>query len=116
MKVSTLLIVTDLREAKQFYAGVMGLIPTFESDERLDLDAGGHEIHVFEGEKEAQPYQHSAEASSTLVFYIDDLEEKISELEANGYQFIHRGENSFARYAAFYGPSGIVHEISEMRT
>ena len=113
MKVSTLLIVKDLEQAKQFYVEVMGLSIIKESDERLDLGADGHEIHIFEGDDNAKPYSHSTDASSTLVFWVKDLAAKKAELESFGYKFIHSNKNDYSRYAAFRGPSGIVHEISE---
>ena len=91
----------------------MGLSIIKESKERLDLEADGHEIHIFEGEDNAKPYSHSTDASSTLIFWVEDLAAKKSELESLGYKFIHSNENDFSRYAAFWGPSGIVHEISE---
>jgi catechol-2,3-dioxygenase len=113
MKATTLLIVKDLEEAKQFYVQVMGLSIVKESEERLDLEADGHEIHIFEGEDNAKPYSHSSDASTTLVFWFEDLAAKISELESLGYRFIHSNENDYSKYAAFWGPSGIVHEIAE---
>ena len=116
MKVSTLLIVSSLKEAKDFYVEVMGLSIVHESDERLDLESDGHDIHIFEGEGVAKPYAHSSDASSTLVFWVDDLALKKNELETLGVKFIHSGENEFSRYAAFWGPSGIVHEIAESCT
>lgn len=113
INVSTLLIVKDFVEAKRFYVDVMGLPLVKESEERLDLDAGGHEIHIFEGEDNAKPYSHSSDASSTLVFWVEDVAAKRLELEKLGYKFIHSNENDNSKYAAFWGPSGIVHEISE---
>jgi len=113
MKISTLLIVKNLKEAKQFYVEVMGLTLIKICGNRLDLEADGHQIHIFEGEGNARPYRHSSDASSTLVFGVANLETKKLELEALGYKFIHTSENEFSRYGAFWGPSGIVHEISE---
>jgi extradiol dioxygenase family protein len=115
MKLSTLLIVADLVEARKFYVDVMGLSIVHESEERLHLKADGHEIHIFEGENNAKPYSHSADASSTLVFWVEDLALKMSELESLGIKFIHSNENQYSKYAAFWGPSGIVHELSEAR-
>ncbi|MEQ8312516.1 MAG: VOC family protein [Gammaproteobacteria bacterium] len=115
MKVSTLIVVADLQEAKHFYVNLMGLAIIGESGSRLDLDASGHEIHVFESEGEARPYSHSSDASSNLVFWVEDVSAKQSELEKLGYKFIHSNENEFSKYAAFFGPSGIVHEISESK-
>jgi catechol-2,3-dioxygenase len=42
LKATTLLIVKDLEERKQFYVQVMGLSIFKESEERLDLEAEGH--------------------------------------------------------------------------
>ena len=113
MNVSTLIIVKDLNEAKEFYSGVMGLSLIGETDTRLDIEANGHAIHVFAGEDEARPYKHSSDASSSLVFWVEDLQSKRKELEELGYKFIHSNENEFSKYAAFWVPSGIVHEIAE---
>ncbi len=113
MNVTTLLIVKDLEEAKRFYVDVMGLSLVKDTGERLDLDANGHAIHIFEGESEAKPYNHSSDASSTLVFCVQNLATKRKEIEGLGYEFIHSNENEYSKYAAFWGPSGIVHEISE---
>jgi len=113
MKISTLLIVKNLKEAKQFYVKVMGLTLIKACSDRLELEADGHQIYIFEGESEAKPYRHSSDASSTLVFWVANLETKKLELEALGYKFIHTNENAYSKYGAFWGPSGIVHEISE---
>jgi hypothetical protein len=58
-------------------------------------------------------YGHRSDASATLVFCVASLDEKKLELESLGYKFIHSGENEDSKYAAFWGPSEIVHEISE---
>ena len=113
MNVSTLLIVKSLQEARQFYVNIIGLTLIKEHSDRLDLDAGGHEIHIFEGEANAKSYRHSSDASSTLVFWVEDVTAKRLELENLGFEFIHSNENNYSKYAAFMGPSGIVHEISE---
>jgi len=114
MKISTLLIVKNLEEAKQFYVEVMGLTVVKVCSDRLELEVDGHQIHIFEGESKARPYRHSSDASSTLVFWVASLEAKKLELEALGYKFIHTNENAYSKYGAFWGPSGIVHEISEL--
>jgi len=93
---------------------VMGLTLIKACADRLDLEADGHQIHIFEGEGKAKPYRHSSDASSTLVFLVANLATKKLELEALGYKFIHAGENAYSKYWAFRGPSGIVHEISEL--
>ena len=113
MNVTTLLIVKDLAEAQTFYVDVMGLSLVKVSGDRLDLDAGGHSIQIFKGDDVARPYSHSSDASATLVFCVASLDEKKLELESLGYKFIHSGENEDSKYAAFWGPSEIVHEISE---
>ena len=115
MKTSTLLIVADLDEARRFYVDIMGLGLVEASAERLDIASEGHDIHIFEGEGDAKPYAHSADASTTLVFWVEDVDSKKEELQNLGYQFIHSNENDFSKYAAFYGPSDIVHEIAEKR-
>ena len=112
---STLLVVKNLQESKLFYVNILGLDLVSESDSCIKLLAGSHEVLMFQGTLPAINYQHGYNSSSTLVFTVKNLDEKINELRNHGVEFIHDvpNQNDWGRYSAFKDPSGIVHELFE---
>jgi len=56
---------------------------------------------------------HGEDASSTIVFAVEDIHKKMAQMRAQGVQFLHAtpGSNELGQYAAFRDPAGIVHEI-----
>ena len=68
---------------------------------------------MFQGSKEMIEYQHGYNANSSLVFSVENLDEKIAKLKSEGVIFVHHtpNQNRWGRYAAFKDPSGIVHEL-----
>ena len=112
---ATLLIVQNLQLSKTFYLDILGLELISETDSCLKLLAGNHSVLMFQGTLPASQYEHGYNASSTLVFSVKNLDEKIKELKCHNVEFIHQtpNANDWGRYAAFKDPSGIVHEIFE---
>ncbi|GIU04876.1 hypothetical protein TUM4261_05920 [Shewanella sp. c952] len=112
---ATLLIVENLQQSKTFYLDILGLELISETDSCLKLLAGNHSVLMFQGTLPASQYEHGYNASSTLVFSVKNLDEKITELKCHDVEFIHQtpNANDWGRYAAFKDPSGIVHEIFE---
>jgi len=112
---STLLVVKNLTASKIFFVEVLGLELTEEHEDCIKLKAGQHVIILFQGDSESIEYNHGYNANSTLVFSVDDLDEKIEQLKSKGIVFVHQtpNQNRWGRYAAFKDPSGIVHELME---
>ena len=115
---STLLMVQNLQESKLFYINLLGLSLASESDQCVKMKAGKHDVFMFQGTLPAIDYQHGYNSSSTLVFTVKNLDEKINELKNQGVEFIHDSpnQNDWGRYSAFKDPSGIVHEVFEFLT
>ncbi len=115
---STLLVVQNLHISKEFYVDVLGLDLIEEYNDCVKLKVGLHKVFIFQGKAESTEYEHGDNASSTLVFTVHDLDEKIIELKSKGVAFIHESpnKNRWGRYAAFKDPSGIVHEVMEIFT
>ncbi|MCL1051508.1 VOC family protein [Shewanella abyssi] len=113
---SSLLIVQNLQQSKSFYLDILGLTLVSETDNCLKLLAGNHAVLMFQGTLPALEYQHGYNANSTLVFSVDNLDDKIVELKSHAVEFIHQSpnQNDWGRYAAFKDPSGIVHELFEL--
>lgn len=113
---ATLLVVKDIQESKQFYQEILELKFVSEHSGRLHFEFGGHLIVMFQGESIAPVYKHGFDSSSTLVFSVENLDLKISELKSHGVTFIHKepNQNSWGRYSAFSDPSGIIHELIEL--
>lgn len=113
LKVSTMLIVTDLVQSKRFYVEVLGLVVRQEYSDRVIFDVAGHEVVMFQGDGPAIVSEHACDANSTLIFSVADLEQKLAHFAANGVPLVHDAvvEKPWGRYMAFSDPSGIVHEI-----
>lgn len=115
--VSTLLVVHDLTISKKFYIDILGLELASEHEKCVQLKIGDQEVAIFEGDNTAVSYRHGYESNSTLVLTVNNLDEKIIYLKKQGVEFVHQtpNENQWGRYAAFKDPSGIVHEIFELK-
>ena len=116
--VSTMLVVLDLEESRQFYINILGLKIKSEHSNRICFSVGNHEIVMFQGEGRAIKSKHASDANSTLIFYTNNLDKKITKFKSNGVEFVHETpiNKDWGRYAAFKDPSGIVHEIFEPST
>jgi len=113
---STLLVVNNLKESLLFYTKTLGLDLTEEHSNCVKLVAGTHEIIMFQGTLDSVPYSHGYNSNSTLLFTVENLDDKIDELKSQGVTFVHEtpNENRWGRYSAFKDPSGIVHELFEL--
>ena len=83
----TMYPVVDLNRAKDFYAKHLGLTPSKLSDEgawvEYDLPEGG----CFALTTLAQGVQPSANAGGSIAFEVDNLDELVKKLKANGVTF-----------------------------
>ncbi len=115
---SSLLVVQNLEESLEFYTKTLGLELVEKHSDCIKLNAGHHEIIMFQGTLESIGYSHGYNANSTLLFTVSDLEQEISKLKSKGVAFVHEtpNQNRWGRYAAFKDPSGIIHELFEHRT
>jgi glyoxylase I family protein len=116
MKLKTLMIfVTDLEVAKHFYGQVLGFRLKSELSNQLIFSHDGCDLVAFKCEKNTIAGDYSQEARSVFVFEVASIDLAFRDLKARGVRFLHDrpARNSFARYAAFVDPFGIVHEISE---
>ena len=112
---STLLVVHNLNISKEFYVNVLGLELMEEHNDCLKFNIGHHIVFMFQSGMESIEYEHGYNANSTLVFTVQNLDNKIKELKSKGVVFVHESpnENRWGRYAAFKDPSGIVNELME---
>jgi len=112
-----MLFVTDLDEARRFYAEVLGFEISSEAHDHLTFSGAGCEMVAFRCEKAGEVGDYAHEARSVLVFSVQSIEEAFRDLRARGVRFLHSApaENELGRYAAFVDPFGIVHEILEKR-
>lgn len=112
---STLLVVQDLNVSKIFYIDVLGLELIEEHNNCLKLKIGQHKVFMFQSGHESVKYEHGKHSNSTLVFTVQNLDDKIIELKSKGIIFVHQtpNQNIWGRYSAFKDPSGIIHEIME---
>ncbi len=113
--VSTMLVVSNLKMAKQFYVNVLGLTLCSEHSDRMHLRVGGYEIVIFQGHGPAIESKHGSDANSTIIFTTKNLDRKVETLKLKGVKFLHDTPNinEWGRYCAFKDPSGIVHELFE---
>ncbi len=113
--ISTMLMVTNINIAKQFYVDVLGLKLCSEHSDRLHLSVDGYEIVIFQGHGPAIESNHGSDSNSTLIFTTRNLDQKVEALRSQGVHFLHDTPNSneWGRYCAFKDPSGITHELFE---
>lgn len=113
---SSLLVVQNLQVSQEFYVNVLGLEIIEVHSDCVKLKVGNHEVIMFQGTMESVEYKHGYNANSTLLFTVNDLDEKIIKLKSKGVVFIHEtpNQNRWGRYSAFKDPSGIVHELFEL--
>ena len=72
---------TDLKRAREFYEGVLGLKVTHASEGGIAFEAGNNSaIYVYE--RPPSPAQHTLAS-----FQVDDLEAKVDEMSAKGIVF-----------------------------
>lgn len=108
-------IVKNLTESVMFYRDILQLELLEQYEDCIRLRSGEHDVIMFEGTKGKIDYQHGYNVSSTLVFCVENLNQRIGELKSQGVEFIHASpnQNRWGRYSAFTDPSGIVHELFE---
>ena len=118
MKLGKIMIfVSDLAEAKRFYAGVLGFPVKSEMPNRLEFAHASCDFAAFKCEKDAIIEDYANVARSVFVFEVESIEKTMDNLRAKGVVFLHQtpAENEFSRYAAFADPFGNVHEIFERK-
>ena len=73
--------VSDIKAAREFYEGKLGLKIIYDKPKELLLLAGNNSrIYLYVGEK-------SVATHTLAVFYVDDIYKKIDELSKNGVKF-----------------------------
>jgi len=73
----------DLKRARDFYAGTLGLTPSFELEGVMLIykTAGGSTFSVYET-------QYAGQAGHTIAqWHVDDVEEEVRDLKAKGITF-----------------------------
>ena len=110
-----MIFVTDLQVAKQFYGQVLGFRLKSEQSNQLTFSHDDCNLVAFKCEKNTVVGDYSQEARSVFVFEVASIDQAFRDLKARGVRFLHDhpARNSFAQYAAFVDPFGIVHEISQ---
>jgi len=118
MKLGKLMIfVTDLVVARQFYCDILGFQLKSEDERSIEFEHDDCDLIAFKCRHNGAIDSYSEVARSVFVFQVASIDEALTELRANGVQFLHAepAENKFGRYAAFSDPFGNVHEIFEPR-
>jgi len=117
-KLSTMLIVKNLDASTHFFVNVLDFTLEEKYDDCVKLNYGGGTVIIFHGTKDSVEYNHGFDSNSTLVITVSNLDHKITKLKSKGIEFIHQipGENKWGRYAAFKDPSGIIHELFELKS
>jgi predicted enzyme related to lactoylglutathione lyase len=73
----------DLKRARDFYAGTLGLTPSFEVEGVMLIykTAGGSTFSIYET-------QYAGQAGHTIAqWHVDDIEEEVRDLKAKGITF-----------------------------
>jgi catechol 2,3-dioxygenase-like lactoylglutathione lyase family enzyme len=116
--------VSDMGRARQFYEGVLGLVPGTDSGDNVGYSCRGDtQINVF-----LSPYAGTAE-STIAGFEVDDIEAVVEQLTSQGVRFEHydqppivtdaQGIAHFerdAKVAYFKDPDGNILSIAQVPT
>ena len=113
-----MLLVHDLAAAESFYTDILGFTVVQKSEGSVHFKCGSLEFVAFPCERPAVRSEHAVDSCSAFVFAVDDIEASMADMKTRGVRFIHEtpGVKQLGRYAAFYDPSGIVHEIFQRST
>jgi glyoxylase I family protein len=116
MKLGNVMVfVSDLQEAKRFYANLLDLPLILEKENKLNFQLEGTQLVAFKCQKNGHVGDYSNEARTVLVFEVDSVEQTFYEMKSKGIKFLHQIPTE-DRYAAFQDPFGNVFEISEQTT
>ena len=116
------IICSDYRAAKEFYVEKLGLPILRENyreergDWKLDLKLGESELEIFSAPNAPErPNRPEALGLRHLAFYVEDIEETVRELEANGIpcEPIRMDPYSQRRFTFFKDPDGLPLELHE---
>jgi catechol 2,3-dioxygenase-like lactoylglutathione lyase family enzyme len=94
----------DIRRAKEFYAGTLGLELETEGDSDMEFRCGQVTLDIFDPSSIGQPF---APSPAGLALRVPDVDAARAELEAKGVEF--NGETiqtSVCRQAWFKDPDG----------
>jgi len=106
--------VTDLDQAAEFYASVLGMGVKEKMPYIVQLNHEGVDVVLCQGEKPAAG-EYSKSSSVVLGFVTPNLDESIKTMRAKKVKLVHEQPQDFpvGRYVAFQDPSGNVHELLE---
>src|ERR1700744_749556 len=117
------IICADYQKSKHFYSGVLGLkivqevYRTERKSYKLDLEVGGqYQIELFSfPDPPARPSRPEAAGLRHLAFEVDDIDEAIGSLQANGVitEPIRIDEFTGKRFTFFADPDGLPIEFVE---
>jgi len=121
-KVSAQIAVSDMAQAEEFYEGKLGLSPQEDWGEgsRTYVCGAGSSLHVY-----ASP-AHAGKATATVARWdVDDLEQVIDELTANGVTFEQYDEpvktneqgihdSGYGKVAWFKDPDGSIFALEQV--
>ena len=116
------IIVSDYQKAKEFYVEKLGfpvLRENFRPDKgdwKLDLRFGDSELEIFAvPNAPARPNEPEALGLRHLAFRVDDVEQAVQELEAQGIECepVRLDPYSQRRFTFFHDPDGLPLELHE---
>ena len=97
--------VTDIKRAREFYEGVLGLKPTMESAGGMwveyDIGAGTFALGCF-----GEVWKPSSEGTC-VAFEVDDLEKELARLKSRNVKFhLEPTDSPVCRFAIVFDPDG----------
>ncbi|WP_419881956.1 VOC family protein [Peribacillus sp. B-H-3] len=81
--------VSDLNEAKRFYANLLEMPIILEKENKLIFQLEGTQLVAFKCEKNGGAGDYSNEARTVLVFEVDSVEQTFYEMKSKGVKFLH---------------------------
>jgi len=109
---SITLYVSDLKKAARFYEEILGLEKKYEFSSYVGFECGGVEIGLMPNPK--RKAQH--DASATVEFLVNNVDEVYRKLKAKGVEFISElhEETWGGKQAALKDPDGNVLEVTQI--
>ncbi|MEO5928318.1 MAG: VOC family protein [Candidatus Kapaibacterium sp.] len=112
--------VTDLDRAKRFYGDILGHEITGGTSGAATVRGDAGPALLLYPVKNIAPVDYPNQTGTTIVFYVDDIEETVARWRDKGVEFIPIAwsrdasgiaDCPFGRFIAFRDPFGNVHEI-----
>ena len=110
--------VSDMARSVGFYRDKLGISLRFESGEWTEFETGNTVLALHGGGKQGKKSQESMAGTASIGFYVDNLDQRYTELKAKGVAFVMpptQREEERIKLAVCLDPDGLPISIAERK-